>query len=252
MNTYLAQSQVDKAVAVVNAQINKSPGSSGFYDLLGTVLYQAKKDLNGAEAALTRSIELDRANVDAVIRLGQVQAAKGETNRAIATYEQAVKSHPTPELYTLLGELYGTQRNWTKAQEAYQKSLGLQPNDPLASNNLANVMLQNAGNIDLALSLAQTARRGMPDSPDAADTLGWVYYQKGAYQAAVSLLQEALKLQEKNKVPDNPDLHYHLGMAYQKTKQPLLARQQFERVLKIDPDYSEAAEIKKQLSVLKS
>jgi len=92
----------------------------------------------------------------------------------------------------------------------------------------------------------------MPDSPDAADTLGWVYYQKGAYQSAVSLLQEALRLQEKIKAPDNPDLHYHLALAYQKTNQPLLARQHFERVLKIDPSYSEASEIKKQLGSLKS
>ncbi len=64
-------------------------------------------------------------------------------------------------------------------------------------------MLQSGGNIDVAMSLAQIARRGMPDSPDAADTLGWVYYQKGVYGSAISMLQEALKLQEKTKAPDN-------------------------------------------------
>ena len=100
--------------------------------------------------------------------------------------------------------------------------------------------------------MAETARRGMPDSPDAADTLGWVYYQKGVYGSAISMLQEALKLQEKNKAPDNPDIHYHLGLAYQKAEKPALARQQLERVLKINPNYSQAAEIKKQLSSLKS
>ena len=93
----------------------------------------------------------------------------------------------------------------------------------------------------------------MPNSPAAADTLGWVYYQKkGVYGSAMSMLQEALKLQEKNKAPDNPDIHYHLGLVYQKTEQPALARQQLERVLKINPNYSEAAEIKKQLTSLKS
>ena len=64
------------------------------------------------------------------------------------------------------------------------------------------------------MSLAQTARRGMPDSPAAADTLGWVYYQKGVYRPAIDMLREALKLGEKNKAPDNPNIHYHLGMAY--------------------------------------
>jgi tetratricopeptide (TPR) repeat protein len=119
-----------------------------------------------------------------------------------------------------------------------------------ASNNLAHAMLQTGGNLDVALSLAQTARRGLPDSPSVADTLGWIYYQKGAYQSAIGLLQEALKLQEKNnKMPDNPDIHYHLGMAYAKSGQTGLARQQFERVLKINPNSSDA---KNQLAQLKS
>ena len=67
------------------------------------------------------------------------------------------------------------------------------------------------------MSLAQAARRGLPDSPNAADTLGWAYYQKGAYGSAISMLQEALKLQEKSKAPESAAIHYHLGMAYQKT-----------------------------------
>jgi len=50
-------------------------------------------------------------------------------------------------------------------------------------------------------------------------------------------------------MPDNPDVHSHLGMAYEKTEQPALARQQFERVLKINPNSSDA---KKQLAQPKS
>ncbi len=253
MNTYVAQNQVDKAVAAANAQIAKSPNNGSFYFLLGSVLFRAKKDLNGAEAAFSRSVELDKNNSDAVIQLGQVQAAKGEIDQAIATYQQAVKDQPRVlELYTLLGGLYGSKRDWIKAQEAYQKTLALKPGDPVAANNLANVMLQNGGNLDVAMSLAETARRGMPDSPSVADTLGWIYFQKGVYGSAISMLQEALKLQEKTKAPDNANIHYHLGLAYLKTQQPVLARQQFERVLKINPNYSEAAEVRKQLDSLKS
>ena len=252
MNTYLSQKQIDKALVVANAQIAKSPANSSFYYLLGSVLLRDKKDLNGAEEAFNRSVELDRSNSDAVIKLGQAQAAKGDIGQAIATYQQAIKNHPRPEFYTLLGQFYESKRDWPKAQDAYRKTLGLKPNDPVASNNLANVMLQSGGNVDEAMSFAQTARRGMPDSPDVADTLGSVYYQKGAYGSAISMFQEALKLQEKTKAPDSPDIHYHLGLAYQKTNQPLLARQQLERVLKINPNYSEAAEIKKQLTGLKS
>jgi TolA-binding protein len=72
------------------------------------------------------------------------------------------------------------------------------------------------------------------------------------YPLAVNYLQEALKLQQKNKLPENPDIHFHLGMAYEKMDQRALARQQLEQVLKIFPNYRDAAEIKRELIRLKS
>ena len=253
MNALLIQDRVDQAVAAANSQIAKAPNNAEFYDLLGTALFNNKKDLGGAETALRKSIELQGSNADALIKLGEVQAARGEVDQAIATYEQAAKDHPhNANFQTLLGQLYESKQDWNRAQEAYQKALEITPNDPLTCNNLANVMLRLGGNPDLAMTLAQTARRGMPDSPDAADTLGWVYYQKGAYQSAIDLFEEALKLAGKNKVPEDPGVHYHLGLAYQKTNQPALARQHLEKVLRIDPNYSDAAEVKKQLALLRS
>jgi tetratricopeptide (TPR) repeat protein len=253
MNIYVSQKQVDKAVAVANAQITKAANSSAFYDLLGTLLFNNKKDLNGAEAALRKSADLDKSNSDALVKLGQVQIAKGSVDQAISTYQNSIKDNPREaSFYILMGELYESKQEWDKAKEAYQKALEIRPDNPLASNNLAYVMLENGGNVDVALSLAQVGRRGMPDSPNAADTLGWVYFQKGAYRSAIDLFQEAIKLTEKNKVADDATFHYHLGLAYQKDNQPGLARQQLERVLKINPNYTSAAEVKKALSQLKS
>ena len=51
----------------------------------------------------------------------------------------------------------------------------------MAANNLAYLMLENGENVDVALTMAQTARRAMPDSPNSADTLAWAYYYKGTY-----------------------------------------------------------------------
>ena len=72
------------------------------------------------------------------------------------------------------------------------------------------------------------------------------------YDLALNSLQQALSLQEKNGMPDNPDIHYHLGMAYEKARQPTLAREQFEHILKTDPHYRGAAEIRAELGRLKS
>jgi tetratricopeptide (TPR) repeat protein len=253
MNTFLVQKQPDKAIAAAHAAIAKSPNNSGFYDLLGTALFDHKHDLDSSEAALRKAAELDKNNSDALLKLGQVQVAKGSADQALATYRQSVKDNPhDASFYILMGEIYEAKRDWNDAKDSYQKALQIKPDDPLASNNLAYVMLQSGGNVDVALSLAQAARRGMPDSSNAADTLGWVYYQKGAYPSAIDLFNEAIKLREKNQQPEDPTLHYHLGLAYEKIGKPDLARQQLERVLKINPNYSDAAEVRKELAQLKS
>jgi cellulose synthase operon protein C len=249
MNVYLLQKQPDQAVAAARAQIAKSPDTGGFYDLLGTALFQNKKDLSGADAAFHKAIELDKNNSDALLKLGQVQAAQGSVGQALALYQQSIKDHPREiAFYILAGEMYESQNDWSNAKTMYQKALEIQPDNPLASNNLAYVMLQQGGNVDVALAMAQTAHRGMPDSSNAADTLGWAYYQKGVYQSAIEMFQESLRINEKRGAADDPTIHYHLGLAYQKVNQPAQARQQLERALKINPNNNDA---KKALSELR-
>jgi Flp pilus assembly protein TadD len=171
-------------------------------------------------------------------------------DQAIATAKQGLNDNPrNADLYVLLGRFYESKSDSQQAEAAYRSALNLNPQHPLASNNLAKLMIQTGGNLDVALSLAQTARRGMPNSPAVADTMAWIDYQKGAYQSAIGLLQEALSLQEKSRAPDNADIHYHLGMAYAKNGQTALARQQLERALKLNPN---ATDTKRQLAQLKS
>ena len=96
------------------------------------------------------------------------------------------------------------------------------------------------------------ARRGLPQLSNVADTLGWAFYQKGIYGSAIASFQDAIKLSAKNKEPDSALYHYHLGLAYAKSEQPALAKQHLERVLKIDPKYPDADDVRKELSQLKS
>ena len=246
VNTFLAQNQSQKAVARIQAQLAKQPGNSNYHFLLGAVLFN-NKDLKGAEAELRRAVDLDKSNAEAQIKLGQVQAAQGQVDGAISTYQQFIAANPRDiRFYILTGELYESKKDWTNAKDLYQKVLEMQPDNPLASNNLAYVMLQEGGNVDMALSMAQVARRGMPQSPNAADTLGWAYYKKGAYASALDLFKEAVKLNKDNS--DEAVFHYHLGLAYAKTDQRALAKQQFERALKINPSFSEADDARKFLA----
>src|SRR6202045_469239 len=110
------------------------------------------------------------------MKLGQVQVAKGSRDQAIATYQQALTDNPrAATFYVLLGDLYASSHDWNKAETAYKNALAMQPQNAVASSHLANVILYSGGDLNVAASLAETAFQRMPQSPDAADTLGRIY-----------------------------------------------------------------------------
>jgi Flp pilus assembly protein TadD len=108
-------------------------------------------------------------------------------------------------------------------------------------------MLEHGENSDVALTLAQTARQKLPDSPSVADTLAWAYYKKGTYNSAIDLLEEAVK-----KAPGNASLHSHLGLAYQKIAEKSKAKAHLERALQLNPAFEHAADVKTALAQLDS
>ena len=215
--------------------------------MLGELLMEQKKDLAGAEQEFKQASDLDKKNSEALVKLGVVQNARGDTDQALQTYLDGAKVNPKEvAFYLLAGGIYETRQDWDHARQQYQKVLEVQPDNPLASNNLAYVMLEQGGNVDVAFAMAQTARRQLPDNPSCADTLGWAFYHKGVYTSAINLFKEALKKQ-----PDNALYNYHLGLAYAKNGQAALAQQQLDRVMKIKPNFPGVDELRKAVAEAK-
>jgi Flp pilus assembly protein TadD len=104
-------------------------------------------------------------------------------------------------------------------------------------------MLEHGGNTDLALSYAQAARRALPEMPNIAGTLAWAYYNKGSYNLAIDLLQDAIR-----KAPNNSTFHYHLGLAYAKVKKEDEATKHLKKALQLGPNEAEANQIREALS----
>ena len=69
-------------------------------------------------------------------------------------------------------------------------------------------MLTDAANqTDEALKYAQQAMEIAPDNPHVNDTIGWVYYKKGAYRAARQHFEGAIAREATAR------RKYHLAMA---------------------------------------
>jgi Flp pilus assembly protein TadD len=242
---YVAQKLPNKAISAVAAQIAKSPANSNFYSLLGS-LQAGNHDQAAAEASFQKAVDLNGNNFPALSELGRMQMLQDKLDKAAQSWLTLAQKDPrNPQPYVLLGTLEDSRNNWQKAQEYYQKALQIRPDFASAANNLAYSMLEHSGNPDVALTLAQTARHGMPDSPNSADTLAWAYIQKKVYGSAIDLLQDAIK-----KSPPNATFEFHLGVAYQGNGNAAEAKKHLNKALVLDPKFSQAAEVRKALQEL--
>jgi Tfp pilus assembly protein PilF len=227
----LSRKQPGQAITRLNAQIAKSPKNSGFYDLLAQVQLQSK-NLDQAAATAQKAMQVNPDDGEAVSIYAQLQAQRGQAASAISTWEQWLKAHPgNAGALATLGMLEESLGDKRKAEDYYRKALQIQPTQPLASNNLAYLMLENGENVDVALTLAQTARRGMPNSPNSADTLAWAYYHKGTYGFARDLLEDAIKIN-----PNSQTMQYHLGMVYSKLGDKNNAANHLKKSIALAPD----------------
>jgi tetratricopeptide (TPR) repeat protein len=165
---------------------------------------------------------------------------------AIAKWQQWSTAHPNdPRGDVILGTLSESQGNAGAAMDYYKKALAIQPDQPVAQNNLAFLMLENGQDVDMALSLAQSARRSMPHSPNTADTLAWAFYHKGLYGSARDLLEEAAKT-----TPNDASIQYHLGMVYSKMGNKADAADHLKKAVSLAPGTQTGNEANKALSLL--
>jgi Tfp pilus assembly protein PilF len=104
-------------------------------------------------------------------------------------------------------------------------------------------MLDHGGDLNVALSLAQTARRNMPEVPNTADTLGWAYYRGGSFNLAAPMFEEAVKRE-----PGNATYHYHLGLAYQKMNDGARAKAELQKAISVDPKSAVAEEARRAVA----
>jgi Tfp pilus assembly protein PilF len=97
----------------------------------------------------------------------------------------------------------------TKARDAYEKLLSLQPAFEAALNSLAWLYAERLNQLDKAYDLARKARALEPGAAPIADTLGWILYKRADYAQALALLKESAA-----KLADSPEVQLHLGMAF--------------------------------------
>ncbi|HKS36094.1 MAG TPA: tetratricopeptide repeat protein, partial [Verrucomicrobiae bacterium] len=92
---------------------------------------------------------------------------------------------------------------------------------------------------------ARRARDLLPNDPAAADTLGWILYQRGEYPSALSLLKESA-----DRLPTEAEVIFHLGATHYMLGEEDAARIALQRALQLNSVFPGNEEAKRRLAVL--
>jgi tetratricopeptide (TPR) repeat protein len=222
---YLDNKQPERALQVINS-VADDRKQAVHYELLGLVYFRAGR-LPEAESAYKKAREKDPSRGNSEIYLTAQYLESGRLNEALGELDKLIKRDPTnASAYATKALVYQSQGKLAEAKDNYNEALKADPEHDAAANNLAYILAEEGADLNNALGLAQVARRKQPENPNAADTLGWVYYKLGNQVLARAQLQFAV-----SKQPDNAVYYYHLGMIYKANNQFGEAQTAFKKAL---------------------
>jgi Flp pilus assembly protein TadD len=241
----ISDRQGSLARARIEARLRETP-RDGDLLVVAARTWASTGDPAKAEEYLRRALDADPANFDAYALLAQIYVSQRKLDQALAEYDKLAARQPgSTGAQTMAALVLQAQGKEQEARLRYERLLETNPRAPVAANNLAWMYATRGEQLDRALQLAQTAKAALPENAAVSDTLAFVYIRKQLGSLAVPLLKQAV-----GKEPQNPEFHYHLGLAYSQAGDKVEARRARERALELKPDFEGAADARKVLASL--
>src|SRR5204862_444878 len=216
----------------IKSELARTPNSPELHILLAKAYYE-QGQTNDVEKELQRAIELNPMQREGYVLLAQLYIQRNEHTQAIDRLKRVIARDPrdVPALM-LLGMIYNQLNDLDGARDMYEKVLAANPRFSPALNNLAYLYSEHFNQLERAFQVAQRARALTPRDALTADTLGWILFKREEYSWALSLLQESA-----DKLLNQPEVLYHLGMAQYMMGYENAARISLERAMQLKQDF---------------
>jgi protein O-mannosyl-transferase len=124
---------------------------------------------------------------------------------------------------------------FTNLETLWRATLSVNPDSPLAHNNLGNALLLD-GRVDEAITHFQIALKNRADLAETHNNLGNALLRQGQINVAMAHFQRALELD-----PGLAEAHNNLGALFLQKGMEDEALAHFEKALQFQPDFAEAA-----------
>nr|WP_254868506.1 tetratricopeptide repeat protein [Phaeobacter sp. HF9A] len=173
------------------------------------------------------------------VDLGDLKRQEEDYAGAAAAYTQALELGDETAsnrwfLFYARGICNERLKNWQAAEDDFRAALAIDPDQPQVLNYLGYSLVERQVKLDEALSMIERAVAARPDSGYIVDSLGWVLYRLGNYEAAVGHMERAVEL-----MPVDAVVNDHLGDVYWAVGRHLEAEFQWKRALSF-PDAADA------------
>jgi putative PEP-CTERM system TPR-repeat lipoprotein len=166
---------------------------------------------------------------------------EAEANRFASDWLRLQPNDPGFRFY--LGDLALSKKSFAVAESNYREVLKLQPNNPLALNNVAWLMAtaKKPG----AVAMAQKAVELLPDRPIIMDTLAMALASEGQMPQAVDMMRKALALEDKN-----PQLRFNLAKLLIQSGDKAGAKTELNTIAQLGSKFPRQGEVTELLKTL--
>lgn len=224
----------DEAVAITRHAIEKSPGASYCYNLLGQLyrLSKNKKQQDSVSILYNKAITLSPSWIYPYRNLGYHLIGKLDYANAESNLLKASRIDSTDaETFNELGILYYDQLKYDKAEKAYLRSIDLDSLQKYTCRNLG-LMYSKAGKTALAEKYYRQAIAIDSAYTDAYTSLGVLYDNAGKPELAIQNYLKAIELNASDKYASR-----NLGMSYSSKADYKKAEYYYRNALKSDSGY---------------
>ncbi len=244
---YKDKKEYKKALALCDAELKNNPGNLEIGQFKALLLVKQKQ--YDASLKLLKTLSKQNPKSDRpFMAMAAIFKIKKEDTVALDMFQKAIVINPENRAaYIQIASIYKNQGETDKAIATYQALLKRVKTYPPAENDLAYLYAKANRNLDHALNLALSARKKVPDAPEIADTLGYIYLQRNSLVQSARYLREAM-----NGNPENPYFHYHWGMLLELEKQYDRAREAYKKAIALGLGPDETEDIKNRIIVLEA
>ncbi|WP_163832412.1 tetratricopeptide repeat protein [Spartinivicinus ruber] len=238
---YINDNQLDKAKLHFLQAAIIAPWYAQSWLAMGHIA-MAEGNLNKAQQFLDKLLDYQPGFAPAYILLGDLFRKKKQYTKALSAYHQAITlQDDLSTAWMKIASLHEQLGADTQAINAYQKIVAIRPTEAEVYNNLAKLTMKK-NQLVKAEEWARQAILLAPHKLIFRQTLAWIYQAQGKFEEALNLIKQFIGQED-----DNAEIHYQLGVIYQKLEQAEKAKFFLQRAISINPNYNDARQVLKGL-----